>query len=102
MILILKSAKFHPPGTLPEFPKALPELLQTLPKLSQAPPEPRLGQIGAREGFGSILERSRALKYDKNQLIGDFWNTHTVGTGGGEVVARSAARSPSPHAPEPG
>ena len=65
MILTFKSAKFHPPGTLPEFPKALPELLQTLPKLSQAPPEPRLGQTGAREGFGSILERSRALKYDK-------------------------------------
>ena len=35
------------------------------PKLSQAPPEPPLGRTGAREGFGSILERPRALKYDK-------------------------------------
>ena len=50
----------------------------------------------------SILERSQALKYDKQQLIGDFWNTPAVATGatgGGEVVARSAARSPRPHAP---
>ena len=65
MILNLKSAKFHPPSILPELPKTLPELLQTLPKLSQAPPEPPLGRTGAREGFGSILERPRALKYDK-------------------------------------
>ena len=65
MILNLKSAKFHPPSTLAEIPKTLPELLQTLPKLSQAPPEPPHGRTGAREGFGSILERSRALKYDK-------------------------------------
>ena len=28
-------------------------------------PEPLLGRTGAREGFGSILERPRALKYDK-------------------------------------
>ena len=35
------------------------------PKLSQAPPEPPLGWAGAREGLGSILERLRALKYDK-------------------------------------
>ena len=64
-ILKLKSAKFHPPSTLPEIPKTLPELLQTLPKLSQAPLEPPLGRTGAREGFGWILERPRALKYDK-------------------------------------
>ena len=57
-ILNLKSSKFHAPSTFPELPK-------TLPKLSQAPPEPPLGRTGAREGFGSILERSRALKYDK-------------------------------------
>ena len=34
-------------------------------KLSQAPPEPTLGHPVAREGFGSMLERPWALKYDK-------------------------------------
>ena len=90
-ILNLKSSKFYAPSTFPELPK-------TLPKLSQAPLEPPLGRTGAREGFGSILERPRALKYEKYQLVGDFWNTATGAWAEAEVVARSAARSPSPYA----
>ena len=49
----------------PWLPGCSAKLLKTPPKLSQAPPEPPLGRTGAREGFGSILERPRALKYDK-------------------------------------
>ena len=52
-------------STLAMAPWLLGQAPQDPPKLSQAPPEPPLGRTGAREGFGSILERPRALKYDK-------------------------------------
>ena len=52
-------------STLAMAPWLLGQAPQDPPKLSQAPPEPPLGRTGAREGFGSILERPQALKYDK-------------------------------------
>ena len=77
------------------------------PRPTPLPPSsPRLPQSLPLAGLGPGMDLGRFWRgcelsstINSSYLIGDFWNTHTVATGGGEVVARSAARSPRPHAP---
>ena len=91
------------PWALPESPhtsagalQELPQMLLKSPRVSQSPPR---GSEYLPSSLEPILGGSSALKCDACAQKLAVWNTATDSPGDGEVVARSAARSPSPHAP---
>ena len=94
------------PWALPQSPhtsagdiQELPQMLLKSPRVSQSPPR---GSEYLPSSLEPILGGSSALKCDACAQKLAVWNTAAGAAGAAdstEVVARSAARSPSPHAP---
>ena len=90
------------PQTFPGALQELPQMFQKLPRVSQRPPR---GSECPKRSLEPVLGGPSALKCDACAQKLAVRNTATGATGAAglpglaEMVARSAARSPSPHVP---
>ena len=66
---------------------------------SQSSCSPSWAALGPGVGSGLLWGGPHALKYGKKQQTGAFWNAAADAGDWAEVVSRTAARTPLPHAP---